>query len=352
MQFVYLIPTSRRDQQIALLDRETRRLERENEALRVRLLEAGKSPNSTRGSDCAVAQDATAARLHAVREGAKIVQEDIHAMPGMKNVRRGTALVDDIERKLVPPVKYLHELPLSMRVLLATAFNLDTGLAGPINDQDPRPSSSIAGARTENIRKREHNRAYFLAIMCLSALLRKDYRAPHELMLSQALKSHGTSRVVIDFLAMLGLCISERGRYDREEVVVRNLKDATIVPPNFSIVAAMWDNNDMKPTMNLLGQDYVSFIAASCVGVSDRSLRLSLESQWKRLEDLDVETVLCGLPRDHDSIVFNVWRKLLNNAAYSCFEAGDDAAERTCLEVELRRVRSHSLENCVFKCSC
>ena len=204
----------------------------------------------------------------------------------------------------MPAAKYIQELPESMRVLLANAFNVDMGLAGAMNDQDPLPSSSNAGARTGNTRKREHNRAYFLATMCLSALLRQDYRAPHELVMSQALKSHGTSRAVIDFLAMLGLCISERGRYDREEVVVRNFHDTTIVPPELSIVAAMWDNNDMKPTMNLLGQDYVSFIAASCVGVSDKSLRLSPESEWTRLEDLDAETVIRGLPRDDDGVVF------------------------------------------------
>ena len=179
--------------------------------------------------------------------------------------------------------------------------------------------------------------------MCLNALLKGDYRAPHELVLSQALKSHGTSRAVTDFLAMLGLCTSERGRYDREEIVVGNRSDDKIVPKELSIVAAMWDNNDMKPTMNLLGQDYVSFVAASCVGVFDKSLHLSPESDWKRLEDLEVDTIIHGLPRDHDRVVFNVWRKLLNQSAYSCFEASDGGPEYTCLEVELRLVRLPSV---------
>ena len=72
--------------------------------------------------------------------------------------------------------------------------------------------------------------------MRLNALLKDDYRAPHEMMISQALKSHGTSRVVIDFCAMLGMCITERGRYDREEVIVRCRKDDSLIPPDLSVV--------------------------------------------------------------------------------------------------------------------
>ena len=79
------------------------------------------------------------------------------------------------------------------------------------------------------------------------------YRAPHEMMISQDLKSHGTSSVVIDFCAMLGICISERGRYDHEEIIVRNRKDDSLIPPELSVVAVAWDNNDMKPAMNLVG---------------------------------------------------------------------------------------------------
>ena len=91
--------------------------------------------------------------------------------------------------------------------------------------------------------------------MCLNALLKDDYRAPHEMMISQHLKSHGMSRVVIDFCDMLGICISERRRYDREKIIVRNRKDDWLIPSDLSVVAVAWDDNDMKPTMNLVDQD-------------------------------------------------------------------------------------------------
>ncbi|CAN0031584.1 unnamed protein product, partial [Ascophyllum nodosum] len=156
-------------------------------------------------------------------------------------------------------------------------------------------------------------------------------------MISQALKSQGTSRVVIDFCAMLGICISERGRYDREEIIVRNRKDDSLIPPELSVVAIAWDNNDMKPTMNLVGQDYVSFCAVSSVGIRDQTLRLSPESEWMDLKDLSVKMVTDGLPRDDDSSVFLGWRELLHQSAYASSDAGVGALKHTCLEAKVRR---------------
>ena len=52
---------------------------------------------------------------------------------------------------------------------------------------------------------------------------------------------------------MLGICITDRGRYDRQEVIVRKRKDDSLIPTDLSVVAVAWDNSDMKPTMNLVG---------------------------------------------------------------------------------------------------
>ena len=66
--------------------------------------------------------------------------------------------------------------------------------------------------------------------MFLHALLKDVDRAPYEMTISQALKFHGSSRVVVDFCAMLGIYISERGRFDREETIVLNRKDDSLIP--------------------------------------------------------------------------------------------------------------------------
>ena len=180
---------------------------------------------------------------------------------------------------------------------MANAISLDMGfLNDTAGEEEGRPDTvSRAWWQNANSEITDENRAYFLTTMCLNALL-KDDRAPDE-MLSQALKSHGTSRVVVDFYAMLGICISERGRYDREEIIVLNRKDDSLI----SMVAVAWDNNDMKPTMNLVSQDYVSFCAASSVGIKDKTARLSPESEWMDLKDLSVKMVTDGLPRDDDN---------------------------------------------------
>ena len=90
--------------------------------------------------------------------------------------------------------------------------------------------------------------------------------------------------------------------------------------------------------MNLEGQDYVSFCAASNVGIRDKTLRLSPESEWMDLKDLSVKMVTDGLPRDEDDSVFLGWCQLLHQSAYASSDAGIGALNDTCVEVEVRRV--------------
>ena len=150
-----------------------------------------------------------------------MVREDILAARNLRNVRRGSTLQDDIERKLVPATEYLRQVPESLRALLANAFDLDMGFRDDTaGEEEGLPvAKSRFSAPYANGQRNNENKAYFLTV-CLNALLKDDYRAPHEMMISQAVKSHGTSRVVIDFSAMLGICISERERYDREDISV------------------------------------------------------------------------------------------------------------------------------------
>ena len=137
---------------------------------------------------------------------------------------------------------------------------------------------------------------------------------------------------------MLGICISGSRRYDREDIIVRNRKDDSLIPPDLSVVPIAWGNNDMKPTMNLVGQDYVSFCAGSSVGIRDKTVRLSSESEWMDLKVLRVKMVTDGLPRDDDNSVFMGWRQLLHQSAHVSSDAGVGALNHTCLEAEVRRV--------------
>ena len=338
--FVYLFPTNMNVDVLAANDRKLRRMHRENQELRQQLQEARGKGGSGSGQ-ATVTPQMHDQRVEAAKIGGKVVREDIIAARELRNVRYGSTYEDDIERQLVPAKEYLHQLPESLRALLANVFGLDMGFRDNTTDEEEElpATNSRASAQQESSQKKYENRSYFLTTMYLNALLQDDYRAPHEMMISQTLKSHGTSRVVIDFCAMLGICISERGRYDREEIVVRNRKDHSLVPPGLSVVAVAWDNNDMKPTMNLVGQDYVPFCAASSVGIRGKTLRLCPETEWMGLKDLSVKMVTDGQPRDDDNNVFMGWRQLLHQSAYASSDAGVGARNHTCLEVEIRQVR-------------
>ena len=164
---------------------------------------------------------------------------------------------------------------------MAEAFGLDMGFGCKTerHDDGRTLSKSKEDSWLENKRKKEENRAYFLTTMCLNAVLTANYRAPHEMVLWQATKSLGTSRSVNDFCALFGLCITERGRYGRKEIMVCNRQNNELIPKDVSMAAMAWDNNDMKLTTNLVGQDYVSFWAAWSVGTRNETLRLRPESE-------------------------------------------------------------------------
>ena len=338
---VYLFPTDISVDVLAATDPKLRRMHRENQELRQQLQAARGAGESGSGTATATPQTCDE-RVEAAKIGGIVVRDDILAARNLRNVRRGSTLQDDIERKLVPATEYqyLRQVPESLRALLANAFNLDMGFRDDTaGEEKGRPvAKSRFSAPYANGHKNNEKKAYFSTTVCLKALLKDNYWAPHEMMISQALKSHGTSRVVIDFCAMLGICISERERYDREEILVRNRKDDSLIPPDLSVVAVAWDSNHMKLTMNLVGQDYVSFCAASSVGIRDKTLRLSPETEWMNLKDLSVEMITNGQPRDGDSNFFMGWRQLLHQSAYAASDATVRARNHTCVKVEVRRV--------------
>ena len=274
---VYLIPTSDRDDIIARLDREVRKMDRENEDLRQQLRAEGYWDRESGNTFARATPTASLERVKAVRMGADILEA-----PGLRNVRRGWTLTDDNERHLVPAREYLPQVPKPLRTLMAEVFGLDVGFGCKTERHDDGRTlrNSSKDTRLEIKRKNVANRAYFLTTMCLNALLMTNYRAPHEMVLSQTMKSLGIFRSVIGFCAMLSLCIAERGRYDREEIVLRNRKHNELISRDVSVVVEALDNNDIKPTINPVGQDNVFFCAACSVGSKTETLSLCPESEW------------------------------------------------------------------------
>lgn len=55
---------------------------------------------------------------------------------------------------------------------------------------------------------------------------------------------------------MLGLFITDNGRFKLEELVVHDRTDEAIIQLELSLVAVAWDNNDMHAPLNLKGAQY------------------------------------------------------------------------------------------------
>lgn len=279
-------------------------------------------------------------RLERVKIAAGIVREDIVAATTLRNVRRGRTWADDNARTLQPIGEYVEHLPQTLREMMHRAFDLDMGFAPatPVAPSDNTATRHRDEARDGKRSVNTRNLGYFVATMCVKSLLGGgSYRAPHEMMLAQALKSHGSSRQVIDFCAMLGLCTTDSGLFLREDMFVQNYLDEERIPLDLSVVAVAWDNNDMHAVMNLDGAQHIAFCAATSVGIADPKLRLSSEDDWDPVTEVDDTMILQGRVRDDDNNVFAAWEEVLMRSAWACATSGKQD-EETCLEVELRKV--------------
>ncbi|CAM9849615.1 unnamed protein product, partial [Sphacelaria rigidula] len=145
-------------------------------------------------------------------------------------------------------------LPATLRLFLRGVLRSDTGFD---NGDEDAPIPSACGQRESvaspdgdvggcNDAKKKHILLYFFATMLIKAVLQRAYRAPHELMLAQALKSLGATRRVNDFLAGLGLCLTDSQRTKREEIVVHERRDHHVIPLAQGTPAVAIDNCDMK----------------------------------------------------------------------------------------------------------
>ena len=138
-------------------------------------------------------------------------------------------------------------------------------------------------------------------------------------------------------MRQVGLCTSDRGRYCREELLVQKRDEKSLIPPYLAAVAAAWDNCDMHGPPNNLGSRYLTFCAASFVGIRDSRIRFQPEEAWTKEDEVRAKDVMYGVERDDDKGVFYDWELLLIRSAIR--SAGSDAQRKhTCLEAEIRKV--------------
>lgn len=130
--------------------------------------------------------------------------------------------------------------------------NMGSAFATPVASSDNTVTKSNDETHDANRRKKTRSLGYFVATMSVEILLGRDSdTARHEIMQTQALKSHGFSRQVIKFWAMLCLYTTDRGFF-RNDMFENNYHDyEERIPLDLSVVAVAWDENDMYVVMNL-----------------------------------------------------------------------------------------------------
>lgn len=241
-------------------------------------------------------------------------------------------------------------LPVLLRLLLEGLCGLSLGVDCPLpsleNDEEP-----ISDKHAENLRsgardRRKHlRRGYYLSTIIIKHTLPDSYRAPHDFKLAQVLKSLGCTAAVIDFLKEQGLCLSNSQMYKREARVAESIRDEELLPPpRDGPWAIAWDNNDHKQTISAIGgRPNLPTIACTGVGVEDKGgilPRLASEKEFTPLDQLSVDDILGGLPRDDDAKSYESFFAILRKAVWACglqSHGGDNPL--TCLEIQMRKVR-------------
>lgn len=142
-----------------------------------------------------------------------------------------------------------------------------------------------------------------LSTILLKPVLQGRCRAPYHLNLSQVVKSQSNhTRLVIDVLAELGVCMTDSERHNRKMVHVRSREDNNLLPPGLFLIAFASNNNDVKPTMNIRpGKSYVTFIGAIAVGISPNQAplpRLAGRENVLSTKEVTVDMVVNGLRHD------------------------------------------------------
>ena len=94
--------------------------------------------------------------------------------------------------------------------------------------------------------------------------------------------------------------MTDSERYNREILHVRSREDEGLLPTGIFPIAVAWDNNDVKPTMDVTpGAPYVPFIGATAVGILPEQAPLPT---FARREDfrktVTEDEVMNGQPRD------------------------------------------------------
>ena len=159
--FAYLFPTNMNLDVLAFTDRKLRKTHRENQELRPQLQDARGNGGRSGSGSTTVTPRMHYERVEATNIGGVVVRQDILAARELRNVRRGLACQDDIERKLVPPLEYLRQLPESLRALMANVFSLDMGFRNDTPGEEKRRTYTTprARSRNENDEKTDENRA-------------------------------------------------------------------------------------------------------------------------------------------------------------------------------------------------
>ncbi|CAN0223698.1 unnamed protein product, partial [Pylaiella littoralis] len=291
------------------------------------------------------------ARMDVVRTAAGIVRGDVRRKSELRNVPKPGARHNyekELEMKVEPPLESLRTLPQTLvsLVQVMTDLRMSPEMTGADNDRtgegwvwetesgqsqhagvcgveerpaepgrctgtsnmgvergfEGAPPEEISEVHANNIFKTnkslrsQHRRLLMMCTTLVKAVLPGRHMASHDIKAAQWAKSQKTTRLVINFMAEHGLCVTTSQLQHREDFYAKGIKDEDILDKDATAAAFPFDNCDMDPTMSVLPGEgpHFSNIACTSVTVRDPDLRLEDAACLKRRGQLTLNDVVEG----------------------------------------------------------
>ena len=264
----------------------------------------------------------------------RMLRDDIKNWRPWRNSLRGRDKAQDLDVPMQEPASYIRgAFPPTLAIFLVALCGMHA-LLGEV--------SQGGSTQPPRVVMRGVLFVYMIGTMLGKFVIGETFMPPHFLKVSQTLKMRGVGSRAMGFLSALGICASDRTRWQREEYLRREKDEDLMTKDLNKAISVAWDNNDTDATARFESAVHNGNIGATGheqLEASDDPLILGPEKDWLPKEDLDLETLLKGRhPEAHDKTI-KEWHDLLHATLVdSPFYLGSKGEDRSCLEAKLREV--------------
>lgn len=266
-----------------------------------------------------------------IQRSARLVRVSVLRCRGWANSPHSRPPEVDLQMRVPDSATYVQDsFPPELSMFLTSLCGMTLGPAGPAEDGgDGRYSKD----------------ATFISMvgtMIGRRILGPRFVPKHYLQVSQAFKSRGVGAQPIALFSTLNVCMSDKQRWMKENLVAA-VGDDSLAPADRSIgVSAAFDNDGCDPTAKFSTASHCSFIGYTShhhEQALSPPATFGSKSAWMPVADLTEILLLNGRPCVDHGHTMRSWNTLwLASIGKSRAYLQKSAQEVSCLEVELRKV--------------